>query len=625
MIFKQLSVQHFKRLKNNTFDFKPGINIIKGENEAGKSTVKLAFLTALFAKPTPAVAKSVQTWGTDFHSTLTLKFTTADSGYVLVKDFQEKGAVLVDGKTGRKYEDPLTVQKAVGDLLGIASQSLFESTAYIDHSMVTDIEKGRKEIRDSLGASLTGAGEDTSAEKILKKLGTEISEMEKGLLRPAVKAGPIRILREEIGALTETLSKLRTTASEQEKGASTYDDIISNMAKAEAELAENKGLYESNKKYYELKDKEEAFKKEYSDIEHRRKSAKNDSEKLAACDEKIRAVKPAGASGLNWIVLLAGGVLSIVLGAGLYFVHPLLAALALISIPLFVLSGFSFLKHQSAFRAQSEVSSLVSERKIIEARIQGILGKRSIEQLEGDETDVRRKLKNIEDELSRPEMRAAAVSPQEYQRLTRTIKELEEKARGLRERKGRGESYLEQRRASISEISDIEESLEEKNQELAALEKKLNVYKLTRDVIEESFSNTLLPAREVLKDKVSEYFKRITGGRYDKVDLVEGTLEFKVYSPEKADWVSISPKDEELSRGTIDQFFLSARLALIDVISQGKKPPIFLDDPFVTFDPQRLKAAMDLLKEISRDNQIFIFTCKDSYNAWADNMVKVSL
>jgi len=626
MIFKKLSIQHFKRLKNATFDFKPGINIIKGDNEAGKSTVKLAFLTGLFSSPrSAATAKNIKSWGADFKSRITLQFETDSSGFALAKDFQEKEVVLVDGKNKRKYEDSSTVQKAIAKLLGIGTQALFESTAYIDHSMVADINKGKKEIRESLGSSLTGAGEDASAEKIIKKLEKIISEMEKGLSRPTTKPGIIKALKDEIKVLSDKSADLGAKAKELEKGSSTFDKVQTELKKAEEEFRTKKELFKSIEKFFKLKEMEERFKKEYSDLEHRIEGIKEDRKKLDQIDEKLKVSGVEIRPEPKWVPFVIIGLIFIILAAVLSFFNIWFMLISLFSIPSFVKAANLILKSKEISEKGNISSQLLNEKKIIEAGIEGKRGKKSISDLEKEWSDVRRKLKDVEDELSQPEMKAVKVESAQFKKLSSDIKKLESEIQVLRDRRASGKTYLEIRNISNTEVAEVVEEVEAKEEELKRQEKRLNVYKLTLSAIEDSFKHTLSPARDVLKQKVEEYFKIITNGRYNKIELEEGSLEFKVYSPEKRNWVSISPKDEELSRGTIDQFFLSARLALVDVISQGKKPPIFLDDPFVTFDNKRLESAMKLLKEISKEHQIFIFTCKNSYDKFSDHSVAINL
>ena len=63
---------------------------------------------------------------------------------------------------------------------------------------------------------------------------------------------------------------------------------------------------------------------------------------------------------------------------------------------------------------------------------------------------------------------------------------------------------------------------------------------------------------------------------------------------------------ESLSIGTIEQIYLSLRLAIMNEISK-EKLPVILDEAFAYYDDQRLEAALDFLSKI--DNQVILFTC----------------
>ena len=63
-----------------------------------------------------------------------------------------------------------------------------------------------------------------------------------------------------------------------------------------------------------------------------------------------------------------------------------------------------------------------------------------------------------------------------------------------------------------------------------------------------------------------------------------------------------------LSVGTIDQLYLSLRLAMLDEISK-EKMPIILDEAFAYFDDERLKNSLLFLMEQVKEHQIILFTC----------------
>ena len=63
-----------------------------------------------------------------------------------------------------------------------------------------------------------------------------------------------------------------------------------------------------------------------------------------------------------------------------------------------------------------------------------------------------------------------------------------------------------------------------------------------------------------------------------------------------------------LSIGTIDQLYLSLRLALVEDLSE-EKMPIILDEPFAYYDTERLKNILRYIAQRFFDHQVMIFTC----------------
>ncbi len=68
---------------------------------------------------------------------------------------------------------------------------------------------------------------------------------------------------------------------------------------------------------------------------------------------------------------------------------------------------------------------------------------------------------------------------------------------------------------------------------------------------------------------------------------------------------------EYLSTGTSAQLYLAVRLAICMLaLPEGESCPIILDDALLGFDDKRAKAALELLKELSKERQIILFTCQ---------------
>ena len=103
------------------------------------------------------------------------------------------------------------------------------------------------------------------------------------------------------------------------------------------------------------------------------------------------------------------------------------------------------------------------------------------------------------------------------------------------------------------------------------------------------------------------------------MEIDDRTLDIDVWAPERGDWVAAN----QLSKGTIDQVYLAARIGLVRLVTQGKRPPLILDDPFVTFDDQRAARAALLLRELSSDFQVIYLACSNRYDGLADAVVEL--
>ncbi|MFS8087309.1 MAG: ATP-binding protein, partial [Acidobacteriota bacterium] len=67
---------------------------------------------------------------------------------------------------------------------------------------------------------------------------------------------------------------------------------------------------------------------------------------------------------------------------------------------------------------------------------------------------------------------------------------------------------------------------------------------------------------------------------------------------------------EQLSRGTQEQLYLALRFGLIRQFAENAEPlPVIVDDILVNFDPERAARAAESFAELSKTNQVLVFTC----------------
>ena len=102
-----------------------------------------------------------------------------------------------------------------------------------------------------------------------------------------------------------------------------------------------------------------------------------------------------------------------------------------------------------------------------------------------------------------------------------------------------------------------------------------------------------------------QYFTTITDGRYRQVFAPLGEQTITV-----TDANGQTKQPSELSRGTREQLFLALRFGLIRELGQRTEPlPVVVDEVLVNFDPDRALRAAVAFTELSKTNQVLVFTC----------------
>ena len=107
------------------------------------------------------------------------------------------------------------------------------------------------------------------------------------------------------------------------------------------------------------------------------------------------------------------------------------------------------------------------------------------------------------------------------------------------------------------------------------------------------------------------YLSRLTGGIYDRI-LIDDELNVLAARSSESTLRTAAWRSE----GTGDQIYLALRLAVWEVLSPDS--PLILDDALVRFDQGRMEKAMELLKELSENRQILLFSCQDREKLWLE-------
>ena len=150
----------------------------------------------------------------------------------------------------------------------------------------------------------------------------------------------------------------------------------------------------------------------------------------------------------------------------------------------------------------------------------------------------------------------------------------------------------------LEKLIHTEELLEIEQENLKKLQNRAEEINLAKVILDEAYTEMKKNITPKFNQSLSKNIEKISDGKYKNIiinDQIIVELDDGRYVPA-----------ESLSIGTIEQIYLSLRLAIMNEISK-EKLPVMLDEAFAYYDDQRLEAALDFLSKI--DNQVILFTC----------------
>lgn len=215
-------------------------------------------------------------------------------------------------------------------------------------------------------------------------------------------------------------------------------------------------------------------------------------------------------------------------------------------------------------------------------------------------------------EASLDELQVYKCTAEEFEKQRREIGGLARRVDDLKQDEMRLSLKIEQENIGEEDAAALEENLGLAETRVARLEQEHEVARLIIENIASARADTIARFSGGIEERMGEILSSITGGKYSRVE-VDGGLGVRVYSPEKGDFVEPDRKSVLLSSGTIDQMQLAARLALLELIAGEARPPVIMDDTFVSFDDMgRKERAFRLMRSVADEYQVLYFTCHNS-------------
>jgi len=158
---------------------------------------------------------------------------------------------------------------------------------------------------------------------------------------------------------------------------------------------------------------------------------------------------------------------------------------------------------------------------------------------------------------------------------------------------------------SQNRITDLKEALVEQERQLGRLRRGLEIDELVLEHLRRAREKAFADLLAAIPVGVGDLLRQITAGKYERIEGTGFTL--LPWSPEKGERLEL----DEMSRGTLDQFYLSVRLEALRAMFAGDLPPLILDDALVSSDPQRRAEILRVLEEFSISGQVIFLTCQN--------------
>jgi DNA repair exonuclease SbcCD ATPase subunit len=294
MRLKRIELENFRRLVDFQAQFSPGINVVKGPlNEMGKSTLLEGIIVALFHNPrsTSKELKDYVSWGATKQFRTSLEFEDKGNRYLLEKDFDKGTARLIGDDTQEELDTFRKISERMAELLGTNSDTLFLCSSCIRQSQVSEVSSGRKEITESLEEIVSGGKESTLASQVIQKLDDKISEMRKGLDRPAKTPGILARLEKELQDTLQTYDKVKDEVSKVEAREIELVDVKKQLAKAKERYENVKALLDKDRQHRKIGESIEELRQQYGEVKKRLDGVNELMTKLEGVNKALRSIE----------------------------------------------------------------------------------------------------------------------------------------------------------------------------------------------------------------------------------------------------------------------------------------------------------------------------------------------
>jgi DNA repair exonuclease SbcCD ATPase subunit len=264
---RRLQVRDLRRYRELDIDLAPGVTVVRGPNEAGKSTIQRAIELALTRRVTSSAGdlEALRPWdaGPDARPWVAIEFEQEEEDGRLATGTLEKWFGGQKGTVdlvydGQRVTDPALADQVLAELSGVPTEAFFRSTASVRHHELSDLARDEAALRDRLQASISGADRGTGRAK--KKLERAIFELTtKGDKNP----GRLKQLEAAVAQSSDTVQKGELALAQLERDRDTLSTARERRREAERGLGEKRAMLEKARQAERLEAERTAARERY--------------------------------------------------------------------------------------------------------------------------------------------------------------------------------------------------------------------------------------------------------------------------------------------------------------------------------------------------------------------------
>ncbi len=622
MILEKLYIDGFGKFSDYSLNFSPSIQILYGENEAGKSTIHAFIQAMLYGIPKGASKKEVFFQYRPFSKALgfggSLTFSHQGKSYCVQRDFLQGGEahITIPPQGEKLFEGESFLQSVLSPF----SLESFKNTVSIRQLKSSTEREMVYELQAMLSNFQESGNVELNPQAALDYLEQEEAKLTEKMIPDATKR--YSGLLGEVKNTRRSLSLL-----EAEEAQSSEEKSLKGLAPKEAmiEATNREESLELQQKVEEIEETREEWNRLSSLLE---KEGLNNKEELLLEQEKMlqylsheQEEKELGKSSIFLYPLFCFFALCFAVLTTLSFLYAY-TSVALPRFPFFSM-GFSAYLYPFFCAFLLFLLLALSQRRIFtqqqrwvkqeKREFEEILAKRNISTFLQFQNSSKEELREEGSSYTQAKVlqyyntllekwgekeeleKSLALLEESYQKEKNLWLETsyKEKQKEQWEELLRQYGILQNKADLIRPSLEENEKLQEKRE--ALLEAKERIRQIAGE-IRKSFAFHL-------NEDCGKALSEITGGRYDSLWIDE---QLHIYVNAKEGFFPL----EQASTGTIDQLYLALRLSMALLLQRENRDllPLLFDDSFAMYDEKRLAASIGYLKK-AYPAQILLFTC----------------